>query len=121
MAKHKILVIDDDQDILDAIRFTLEDEGYLVETSKNAGMIDDMSENNIPSLIILDVLLEGDDGRQISRKLKGNPVTKNIPVILVSADTAAKKYFSYSKASDFLSKPFDIDELLSKIKNLLKK
>lgn len=119
MSKHKILVIDDDQDILDAIKFTLEEEGYLVETSKDPKTVDDLRKKNAPSLIILDVLLSTDDGRQISRKLKEGDL-KKIPIILISADTAAKKHFSYSKASEFISKPFDIDELTGKIKSLLK-
>ncbi len=118
--KSRILVIDDDPDILDAIKLTLEDEGYEVNTSSKPITLNKYDLSNLPGLIILDVLLSGSDGREVSRNLKSNPLTKKIPLILISADTAARKNFQGSMADDFISKPFDINDLLEKVKKYLK-
>jgi DNA-binding response OmpR family regulator len=112
----QILVVDDDADILDALRCVLEDAGYTVETCKDGGHAEKLAdEASLPKLIILDVLLSGKDGREICRKLKTNERTKRIPIVMISAHPAAKKSVFASGADDFIPKPFDIIDLLKTV------
>lgn len=110
-----ILVIDDDPYILDAIMFTLEDEGYTVVTSQHGKDAEKLMKKNgtLPDLVIMDVLLSGKDGRVICRKLKNSPVTGHIPVIMISAKPDTDKSIHEAGADEFLAKPFEIDDLLS--------
>ncbi len=111
----KILVVDDDQDILDAIQFTLESSGYDVKTTEKGEYAENLHDNNggLPVLIILDVLLSGKDGRTICKKLKSQKDTKHIPIIMISAHPDAEKSVKEVGADAFLAKPFDIDKLLA--------
>ena len=113
----KILVVDDDPDILDALRFLLEDAGYEVKTTEKGEYAENLPDTNggLPDVIILDVLLSGKDGRLICQKLKSQEDTKLIPIIMISAHPNAKQSVKAVGADDFLAKPFDMDELLAKI------
>jgi DNA-binding response OmpR family regulator len=118
----KILVVDDDQDILDAIRFVLEEEGYTVTTTDKGEYVENLHDKNggLPALILLDVLLSGKDGRLICKKLKSNKETKKIPIIMISAHPSAKKSIKKVGANEFLAKPFQVDELLRMVKKYVK-
>lgn len=112
----KILVVDDDEAILEAFELALESAGYSVQTTdENGEGIKKIIKNNRPDLIILDVLLSGHDGRDICRDLKKTQSFKDIPVIMASAHPDARETSVKAGADDFLSKPFDIDVMLSKI------
>jgi len=113
----KILVVDDDPDILDALRFMLEDSGYEVKTTEKGEYAEYLRDTNggLPDVIILDVLLSGKDGRLICQKLKSQEETKRIPIIMISAHPNAKQSVTAVGADDFIAKPFDMDELLAKI------
>ncbi|HVA96041.1 MAG TPA: response regulator [Candidatus Acidoferrales bacterium] len=116
----QILVVDDDLDILDALRFVLEDSGYTVETTQNGDDVEKLiTEKKQPKLIILDVLLSGIDGREICRKLKMNKKTKQIPIMMISAHPAIKKSILEAGADAFIAKPFDIMDLLQKVNELI--
>jgi DNA-binding response OmpR family regulator len=110
----KILVVDDDPDILDAFQFMLEDAGYEVKTTEKGEYAENLRDTNggLPDVIILDVLLSGKDGRLICQKLKSQEETKHIPIIMISAHPNAKQSVSAVGADDFMAKPFDMDELL---------
>lgn len=114
----KILVIDDDEQILEAVKLVLEDEGYLVKTSNQARYIHQLL-TEVPDLIILDMLLEDGDGREISCCLKSQPLTQNIPVILFSAHFKGDMHqlLAESRADTFLPKPFDINHLTDLVRN----
>jgi DNA-binding response OmpR family regulator len=115
--KNKILIIDDDKDILDALGEMLELSGYEVETcEKDGGYIDKRIEIFKPQLILLDVLLSGHDGRHICRRLKSQDKTKDIPIIMISAHPDAEKSALEAGANAFLPKPFDIGKLRDQIK-----
>lgn len=110
----RVLVVDDDPDILDAIRFLLEDEGYAVTTTEKGEYAENLHDGNggLPDLIILDVLLSGKDGRTICRSLKSRPDTQHIPIIMISAHPDAEGA-SYAVGADhFVAKPFDMFQLL---------
>jgi DNA-binding response OmpR family regulator len=113
----KILVVDDDPDILDAIQFALEDESYAVTTSEKGEYAENLRDGNggLPDLIILDVLLSGKDGRLICKKLKGQEETRHIPIIMISAHPGADRSVREVGADDFLAKPFEVDALLAMV------
>lgn len=116
---NKILVVDDDQGILDAFTAILESADYKVVTHSNPDDLNKVIKKVSPSLIILDVLLSGADGRQICKKLKASTITKKIPIIIVSAHPSAAKDLTASGADDFLEKPFDMEELLGKVEKYI--
>lgn len=116
-----VLVVDDDVDILDALSFMLEDDGYDVQTSEKADDAESLpsTEGPLPDLIILDVLLSGKDGRTICRKLKSEPRTRDVPVLMISAHPNAEQSVLQAGADAFLAKPFSIDDFLGKVADLL--
>lgn len=114
----KITVADDDPGILDAVGMMLEMEGYQVNATLNGNTILNF-EDELPDLYVLDIWMSGSDGRDLCKKLKSTELTKNIPVILISASTDLKRSAETAGADDFLAKPFDIDILLAKIQKAL--
>lgn len=114
----KILVVDDEKDILEAVKIVLEEYGFNVETSTRGDEIETRSAN-LPDLILLDVLLSGKDGRHIAKKLKLQEHTRHIPIIMMSAHPTAHLSIKEYLADDFLPKPFEIDELLEKVNALM--
>lgn len=115
----KILVADDDPAICDAVQFMLEEEGYFVDTTVNGETILKM-EKDYPDLLMLDIWMSGQDGRDICKYLKKKTVTKRIPIIMVSASRDIEESAKESGADDFLAKPFKMDDLLDKIEKLTK-
>jgi DNA-binding response OmpR family regulator len=111
----KILVVDDDKDILVVLDLLLTHNKYEVETIYRWQSINDTINNFSPDLIILDIALGGADGRAICNEIKTKPATKDIPVILFSANTNVEKSFNQYHANDFIAKPFEIDVLMNKI------
>lgn len=117
MNKKVILIVDDDKGILEALSFMLTSEGYKVITDAGVDIFKKIKKYN-PSVIMLDALLNGADGRQICKKIKKNKSLKYILVILFSAHpTVATTYKEYG-ADIFLPKPFDNDTLLAIINKL---
>jgi CheY-like chemotaxis protein len=110
--KQKILVIDDDPDILQAVQFMLEDAGYAVVASTQGEFLKKLDGTNQPKLILLDVLLSGLDGRDLAKRLKQQGTTRDIPIIMISAHPSAEKTALAAGADAFLAKPFDIDTML---------
>lgn len=111
----KILVIDDDESILDAVSMILEEEGYKVETIFKGEEAFRKVNTFRPDAIILDVLLSGKDGREICKDLKSDTGTQTIPIIMISAHPNAEKSSRSCGADAFLAKPFDTEELLKTI------
>jgi DNA-binding response OmpR family regulator len=117
--KKKILVIEDDRGILDALKLTLEYAGYEVTLTDKGDYVEKLrfiEEDELPQVIILDILLSGKDGRVICKKLKSEPQTKHIPIIMVSAHPKADVSAKQAGANDFLAKPFNIQDLLTVVK-----
>lgn len=115
----KILIIDDDEAILEALRFTMETSGYRVETETHGEKVLKKVKDLSPDLILLDFLLPDKNGGEIVSLLKRQPSTKNLPVIIFSAHSKSKKAAKDNGADDFIDKPFDIDDLLLKIKKYI--
>ena len=115
----KILVVDDEPDILEFLQIIFEDAGFLVVTTDKGDYLDKLNNGTLPDLVLLDMLLSGKDGREIVKHLKSQERTKHIPVIMFSAHPSAEKTALQAGADDFVEKPFDIDALLEKIRRLI--
>lgn len=113
--KKKILVADDDPAILEVIRLILEDEGFEVKTAVDGEAIYKM-EKDYPDVLLLDIWMSGMDGRDICTHVKKQELTKNIPIIMVSANRDTEKIAREAGADDFLTKPFEMDELVAVVK-----
>jgi DNA-binding response OmpR family regulator len=116
---YKILVIDDDEGILDALSLILGEEKYAVKTSINSEDAYTITETWQPDLIVLDILLLGNDGRKFCKKLKNQAHTKNIPIIITSAHPSILPSALAAGADAFIAKPYETESLLAKIKDLL--
>jgi DNA-binding response OmpR family regulator len=119
MNAKKILVVDDEPDILEFLQVILEEEGYSVATTEKGEYVEKLHDEGLPDLILLDVLLSGRDGREIVKQLKSQEETKSIPVIMFSAHPSAEKTAREAGAEDFVEKPFDIDHLLAVVAKYL--
>lgn len=113
-AKKRILVVDDNPAILDALNIMLEEEGYDVETTEDGAAAKNMTQP-FPDLLLLDIWMAGMDGRDICKHLKSGVATKNIPVIMVSATKNIEQIAKDSGADGFIAKPFQMEHLLAKV------
>jgi len=116
----KILVIDDDKDLLDITQTLLVKEGFEVETNANWDDALLKIETFQPQLILLDVFLNGIDGLDICKQLKSMPHTKHIPVMIFSGypRVAESVIYEYG-ADDFIAKPFEVNDLITKMHSVL--
>lgn len=111
----KILIVDDDRAILEALAVAIEDAGYKVATEASGDGVVEKVKDFSPDLILLDFLLPGANGIEVARCLKRERATKDIPVILISAHLGTGKAAKELGVDDFMAKPFDIEKLLAKI------
>jgi CheY-like chemotaxis protein len=119
MQHKKILVVDDEPDILESIEVILQDEGYHVETTDRGDYVEKLQHGSLPDLILLDILLSGKDGRELTKRLKSQQLTQHIPIIIFSAHPSGEQTAREAGANDFIAKPFEIDDLLGKIAHYL--
>ena len=117
----KILIIDDDPDVITVLQLLLKKKGYEVATASNEDQAYQQVELFWPDLIVLDVLLSGVDGRTICKKLKAAAKSQHIPIIMFSAHPGAQKNMDDFGADDFLPKPFESNKLLERIEAQLEK
>lgn len=117
----KILIVDDEPDMLDVADFRLRKAGYETKTVLDGQKALDMIKKDPPDLILLDLRLPSMSGADVCRTLKNDEKLKSIPVIIFTASAGmhiADKVKEL-RAEDYLTKPFDAEELLRKIKKLL--
>ena len=117
-----ILVVDDEQDLCEILKFNLETDGYTVETANSAEEALNMDVAGF-DLLLLDVMMGGMSGFAMARKLKEDPATKNIPVVFLTArDTENDTVTGFNLgADDYISKPFSIREVLVRIRAVLRR
>ncbi len=115
----KILVVDDDFDILTLVKMSLSLNGFSVEATPRWEDVDHTIHEFRPDLILLDVSLAGADGREICRKIKSADDTKHIPVILFSANAEMAKSVQNCNAQAFIAKPYELSHLLSTIRSAI--
>jgi DNA-binding response OmpR family regulator len=111
----RILVVDDDPDISMMLKLMLEFKGYSVRTADRKEEIYRVLGSDTIDLIIMDMLLSGINGTDICTELKQNKDISGIPVMMISAHPNAKEICQEAGANDFISKPFDMQDILSKI------
>jgi len=115
----KILLIDDDPDVITVLQILLKKKGYQVATASYEEEAYKQVEFFMPNLVVLDVLLSGVDGRTICKKLKNTNSSKHIPILMFSAHPGAQKNMEDFGADDFLPKPFESNKILERIEVLL--
>lgn len=118
----KILVLEDDVDLLAVVKTLLKKRGFEVCAYSDWNKAKDEIRHNKPQLILLDVFLTGTDGFEICKKLKSSGSTRNIPILMFSSypnieDTAIYEF----GADDFMAKPFEVNDMVSRISHLLKR
>ncbi|MFA6092308.1 MAG: response regulator [Elusimicrobiota bacterium] len=112
----KVLVIDDEPEMLNLIRFTLEQGGYEVVTCDNGRHAWNAILQNKPDMLVLDVMLPGIDGYSLQIKISQDDLTKSIPIIVLTALEPSKTLFKkFPQVAGFMTKPFNTDELLAKV------
>ena len=118
----RILVVDDEQDLLEILKFNLETEGYEVATASSA---EEALQMDIASfdLLLLDVMMGGMSGFAMARKLKDNPATANVPIIFLTArDTENDTITGFNLgADDYISKPFSLREVMVRVRAVLRR
>lgn len=115
MQRKTIMVADDDQDILDLLTILLIKNGYHVRTAFNGNELDTL-EHDLPDLLLLDIRMSGRNGQEICYQLKQKETTKNLPILLISANHDLAEAAQASGANGYVSKPIDLQNLLSTIR-----
>ena len=118
----KILVVDDEQDLCEILKFNLETEGYEVTTANSAEEALDMDVASF-DLLLLDVMMGGMSGFQMAKQLKESPMTAQIPIIFLTArDTENDTVTGFNLgADDYISKPFSIREVMVRVRAVLRR
>ncbi|HVF69955.1 MAG TPA: response regulator [Xanthomonadales bacterium] len=114
----RILVADDDVAIVESTCMVLRENGYQVDSADDKEAINKM-EKSLPDLLLLDIWMSGQDGREICKYLKSKELTRHIPIILISASHDIAKSAKGAGSDDFLAKPYGMYELLEKVAKYL--
>ena len=124
MAKKKIMIIDDEVELVNLVKFRLELNGYRVIPLYTSSRAMEIVKREKPDLVLLDIMMPDKGGYEVCTELKDDKDTKHIPIILFTAKTHQKEYIKDGSksvgAEDYILKPFDPAELLVKIRLLLK-
>ncbi len=123
MSKERILVVDDEEDILELVKFNLSREGYDVTVAASGEKAIDITRKNPPHLIVLDLMLPGIDGLQVTRILKGSPETRGIPIVMLTAKGEEPDIVAGLElgADDYVAKPFSPRILLARVRAVLRR
>lgn len=123
MAKQKILAVDDEEDILELLRFNLTKEGFAVACASSGEEALKSALSQRPDLILLDLLLPGMDGLEVARRLKGDATTKEIPVVMVTAKGEEADIVAGLEvgAEDYITKPFSRKVLIARVRAVLRR
>ncbi|HEX6171019.1 MAG TPA: response regulator [Chitinophagaceae bacterium] len=119
--KALILVLDDDPDICIMIKMVLDYYGYDAMDAENEETATRIISSNHVDLLIMDMLLSGVDGTDICRRLKLDKQTSSIPILMFSAHPTAKETCLAAGADDFISKPFEMNDMMEKISFFLER
>ncbi len=119
----KVLVVDDEDNIIELIRLGLRYEGFQVEVASTGEQGITIAQRINPDLVILDLMMPGIDGLEVTRRLRNNPTTHDVPILMLTAkDEVGDRILGLQTgADDYLTKPFDFYELLERIKAILRR
>lgn len=120
MTKKKILIIDDDNDILAATAEVLKNAGFSVEARLDAEVLGDilLGKRFVPDLFILDVLIAGTDGRELACSIRSSAITSSLPIIMISAHATGQSVVKDCGANAFLPKPYRSKDLVALVNKL---
>ena len=123
MSRQSVLVVEDEEDIMEVIRFNLEKEGYEVYQALSGEKALQVIENNLPSLVLLDLMLPGINGLDLCRIFKQNDRTKAIPVIMLTAKSEDADIVAGLEmgAEDYITKPFSPRVLVARVRTILRR
>jgi len=123
MAREKILVVEDEEDILELIKYNLAKEGYQVSVAMTGETAVDTAKRVLPDLILLDIMLPGMDGLEVCKMLKHDPATINIPVVMLTAKGEETDIVTGLElgADDYITKPFSPKVVIARVRNLLRR
>ena len=118
----KILIVDDEQDIVESLKFVLEVSGFVCQTAYNGEDGLKLAKEIMPDLIILDVMMPKINGYKISRLLKYDSKYKDIPIIMVTARSQLedKMIGEETGVNEYITKPFELDAIVKKVEEYLK-
>lgn len=119
----RIYCVEDDEGIRDLIIYAVKSAGFEVEGFETAGEFENRLKTSVPSMVLLDIMLPDKDGIEILRDIRENEATKNLPVIMITAKgTEGDKVKGFENgADDYVTKPFGVMELISRIKAVLRR
>ncbi len=119
----RILIVDDDPDILQFVRMNLELEGFAVQTASSGPEALETARDTPPDLVLLDIMMPEMDGLTVLRRLRTMPATMNVAVILLTAKALAEDRVKGLDlgADDYVTKPFDLEELVARVKTVLRR
>lgn len=123
MAQKEILIVEDEEDVLELVRFNLEKGGYIVDTALTGQEALDKARSNTPDLILLDLMLPEIDGLEVCKILKKDVKTETIPVIMLTAKGTEADIVTGLEmgADDYISKPFSPRILMARVKAVLRR
>ena len=123
MSYEKILIVDDEQNIVELIKFNLESSGYNVSCAYNGQDAVDIAKKEQPSLILLDLMLPVKDGLEVCKEIRRDILISNTPIIMLTAkcEELDKILGLELGADDYITKPFSVRELIARVKSILRR
>jgi two-component system, OmpR family, alkaline phosphatase synthesis response regulator PhoP len=123
MAKQKIMVVEDDEDILELIRYNLDKEGYRVETAETGEAAVRKADSENFDLMLLDLMLPGIDGLDVARRVKKNSRTRHLPIIMITAKGEESDIVAGLElgAADYITKPFSPKVMIARVRAVLRR
>jgi len=121
MSKETILIVDDEEDVLELVRYNLDKNSYCVETATTGEEALTKARAKLPDLVILDLMLPGIDGLEVCKKLKSDTKTQHIPVIMLTAKGEEADIVTGLElgADDYVTKPFSPKVLIARVRRIL--
>lgn len=123
MSRETILIVDDEEDIIELIKYNLKNEGYAVLTAQTGELAIKMAKQSQPDLIVLDLMLPGIDGLEVTRYLRGHDLTRDMPIVMLTAKGEESDIVTGLElgANDYISKPFSPKVLIARIRAILRR
>ncbi len=123
MTKETILIVDDEEDIIELIQYNLKNEGYSILTADAGEQAIKIAKQARPDLIVLDLMLPGMDGLEVTRYLRSNDQTRDLPIVILTAKGEESDIITGLElgANDYISKPFSPKVLTARIRAILRR
>ncbi len=121
MAKERVLIVDDEEDVVELVKYHLDKNGYKVETAASGEEALTVARNTLPDIIVLDLMLPGIDGLEVCKNLKNDLKTERIPIIMLTAKGEESDIVTGLElgADDYVTKPFSPKVLIARIRRIL--